>query len=335
MDDSTHPPLADRVVDLLERNARDEIIERLDRMETAPAEDRKALLRSLRTTAGDCPSLLDPILSALGPFLEDDDRSVRLTAAKLFVCVAKSSPEAVVPLVPSLSERLAGESEFYYVRARAAEALGYVALERPEAVASPELLADLRIGLSFDEPEVKEKLAKALECVALGNPRRLRHQIPKLVAHLDDENDLVRDHLYTALVAVGAEFPGRLADAHDGLVDGLDDDVPQVRGRAAEALGLLARSGAEDVPLSETVLRGMQEDDDGDSFVTDRVRFALDADMPDADLDHVGTTRGVRQTTDDAVDAIQSPDADGDYPHRELEDRLIDASDCRVCARFI
>jgi hypothetical protein len=315
MDDSTHPPPADRLVDLLERNARDEAIARLDRIETAPAEDRKALLRTLRTTAEDRPSLLDPILSALGPFLEDDERSVRLTAAKLFVRVAEHDPEAVVPLVPSLSERLADEDEFYYVRARAAEALGYVALEHSEAVASPDLLADLRIGLSFDEPEVKEKLAKALECVALGNPRRLRHQVPKLVDHLDDENDLVRYHLYTALVAVGTRFPERLVDADDRFVDGLDDDVPQVRGRAAEALGLLARSDREDVSVPETALRSIQTDDDENSFVADRVRFALDADTPDADRDHVGATQGVRETTDDAVDAIQSPDGDGCCPH--------------------
>jgi hypothetical protein len=43
-------------VDLLERDTRDEAIARLDRVETAPAEDRKALLRTLRTAAED-PSL--------------------------------------------------------------------------------------------------------------------------------------------------------------------------------------------------------------------------------------------------------------------------------------
>ncbi len=314
MDDSTHPPPADRIVDLLERNAWDEAIGCLDRIETAPADDRKALLRSLKAVAEDRTASLEPILSALGPFLVDDDRSVRLTAAKLFVRVAESHPEAVVPLVSSLSERLADEDEFYYVRARAAEALGYVALEHPEAVASPELLADLRIGLSFDEPEVKEKLAKALEYVALGNPRRLRHQVPNLVEHLDDENDLVRYHLYTALVAVGAEFPGRLADADDRLVDGLDDTVPQVRGRAAEAFGQLARSNRQDISVPKSVLRAMQADDEG-SFVTDRVQFALDADTLDAKQEHLGTTRGVRETTADATDAVKSPDADASCPH--------------------
>jgi hypothetical protein len=315
MDDSTHPPPADRIVDLLERNAWDEAIGCLGRIETAPADDRKALFRSLKPVAEGRTALLEPILSALGAFLADDDRSVRLTAAKLFVRVAESRPEAVVPLVDALSDRLADEDEFYYVRARAAEALGYVALEHPEAVASPELLADLRVGLAFDEPEVKEKLAKALEYVALGNPRRLRHQVPKLVDHLDDENDLVRYHLYTTLVAVGVEVPERLVDVGDELVKGLDDEVPQVRGRAAEAFGLLARSEAEDSSIPESILRARQTADDEDAFVVERVRFALDADTPTEELDHVGTTQGIRETTDDAVDEIRSPSGDDDCPH--------------------
>ena len=37
------------------------------------------------------------------------------------------------------------------MRARSAEALGYVALEHPDAVDDPEILADFRIGLSFDD----------------------------------------------------------------------------------------------------------------------------------------------------------------------------------------
>jgi rubrerythrin len=313
MDDTTSSLSAGHLVDLLEEGAPGEVVECLEAVDSLPVDERKRLLRSLRTVAEDRRSVLTPILPALAALLVDDERSVRLLTAKLFVDVAATTPAAVVPCVPPLSERLADEDEFYYVRARAAEALGYVALDHPETVASPELLADLRIGLSFDEPEVKEKLAKALEFVALGNPRRLRHQVPTLVDHLDDENDLVRYHLYTTLVAVGAEFPERLADAGDALVEGLDDDVPQVRGRAAEALGLLARTDGKDISVPETVLRTMQADDE-ESFVVDRVRFALDETV-NAEREHIGTTQGVRETTDDAVDAIQSPDADGDCPH--------------------
>jgi HEAT repeat protein len=159
-------------------------------------------------------------------FLDDAERAVRLTTAKLFVALAEEEPDAVVQVVPSLANRLANGEEFYYVRARCAEALGYVALEHPEVVSDPEILADFRIGLSFDEPEVKEKLAKALEYVALADPSRLRHQVPSLAEHLDDEDELVRYHPCTTLVAVGSEHPAKLVEAQVALGERLDDENP-------------------------------------------------------------------------------------------------------------
>ncbi|MFC4360507.1 HEAT repeat domain-containing protein [Halobium salinum] len=165
-------------------------------------------------------------LNPLSKFLTDEDRAVRLTTAKLFVTLAKSEPRAVLPAVDALAERLADDEEFYYVRARSAEALGYLAVEAPEAVTSPETLADFRIGLRFDEPEVRAKLAKALAYVALGNPRRLRHQVSSLTEHLDDENELVRYHLCTALVVVGCEYPAKLAEAAEPLQERLADENP-------------------------------------------------------------------------------------------------------------
>ena len=70
-----------------------------------------------------------------GLLLRDDERSVRLTTAKLFVAAADADPEAVVPMVPALAGRLAADEEFYYVRARSAEALEYVALGDPGRLA--------------------------------------------------------------------------------------------------------------------------------------------------------------------------------------------------------
>jgi hypothetical protein len=307
-------------VDLLAQDARDEAVDCLDRVRRAPAEARKATVRSLRTLAGARPAAVGGICSALPPFLRDEERSVRLTTAKLFVALAEPTPAAVVPVVPSLADRLADDEEFYYVRARAAEALGYVALEYPDAVGDPEILADLRVGLSFDEPAVREKLAKALECVALGDPERLRHQVSSLAGHLDDGNELVRYHLSTALVAIGCASPGRLAPARDRLVERLDDENAHVRGRAAEALGVLAREQSDGAPPDG--LPGAIAAEEA-PFVVERVRFAIDsmersgrpADTPDT----IGTRDGVRTTTAEAVDAIESPDRDGACPQCGLE----------------
>ncbi|MFC6835910.1 HEAT repeat domain-containing protein [Halomarina ordinaria] len=313
MDDAA-PPLPDDLLTLLDDGDVDGASACLDRCRTADAGVRTETLRTLRRVAAERPASLAPLVSPLTPFLTDEERSVRLTAVKLFVVLAEVFPERCVDAVPTLAGRLADDGEFYYVRARSAEALGYVAVECPAEAATPDVLADLRVGLSFDEPEVKEKLAKALAYVALGNPRRLRHLTGSLAAHLDDDAALVRYYLCTALVAVGCDHPGGLVARRDVLVDRLDDGDPFVRGRAAEALGLAARAeGADDwlpVSLLETLT------DHEEAFAAERARFALAA-RADASGEEwpadVGTTEAVRGTVEEAAAAMTAPDG-GECP---------------------
>ena len=335
MDESTPPPADEEgVPDLVAQADDGDLASAVDRLRAAAPEKRKEAIRSLRAaveadSAAEADSTVeaDPAVdlrgvAALAPFLDDDERPVRLTTAKLFVAVAEADPDAVAPAVESLAARLADEDEFYYVRARSAEALGYVALEHPDTVATPELLADLRVGLEFDEPEVAEKLARALAFVALGDPGRLRHQTGRLAEHLDDEDVLVRYHLTTALVAVGAVHPGNLADATEALAARLDDSNPYVRGRAAEALGLLAGAAESDgdddsLPISELA----ELADSEESFVAERARFVTDEypfdDSTGASTasEPLGTVESVRETTEAATEDLTTPDADGECPH--------------------
>ncbi|MDF9744397.1 sister chromatid cohesion protein PDS5 [Natrinema salsiterrestre] len=315
MSDPDDPLAADRLTDLLHDGAREDVVARLERLTAADTGVRKRALRAARNVAEDRPVVFDGLADPLATFLTDDDRAVTLTTAKLFVTLAKADPTVVLPAVDSLAERLADDEAFYYVRARCAEALGYVALESPADVNDPEILADLRIGLSFDEPEVREKLAKALAYVALGDPSRLRHQVSSLAEHLEDDDELVRYHLCTALVAIGCENPTKLADAYEALTTRLADENPYVRGRAAEALGLLARAEPEAVSSDDLP----EKEDSEESFAVERVRFARGAiagkgsrkKIPGA----IGTVEGVRDTTEDAVAALTAPDGDGECPH--------------------
>ncbi|MFD1686283.1 HEAT repeat domain-containing protein [Halobellus litoreus] len=244
MSEPDQPITPDHLTDFLEEGAHEETVACLGRLGAADAETRKRALRAVRNAAEEPPRSFGVLAGPLSTFLTDDDRAVRLTTAKLFVTLAQSDPAAVLPAVDALAERLADDEEFYYVRARCAEALGYVAVDSPGEVTDPGTLADLRIGLSFDEPEVKEKLAKTLAYVALGDPSRLRHQIDSLAEHLDDDNELVRYHLCTALVVVGCEHPANLGEAAEPLQRRLGDANPYVWGRAVEAFGLLAASEA-------------------------------------------------------------------------------------------
>lgn len=278
----------------------------------ADDEARRRALNTLRDLADDNPDAVAGVTDALTTFLTDDERAFRLSAAKLFVALADAEPNTVVPVADALADRLADDDEFYFVRARCAEALGYVALDHPDAVGSPALLADLRVGLEFDEPEVREKLAKALEGVALGDPDRLRHRVEGLAEHLDDGSALVRYHLVSALVAVATNHPGRLAPVADALTDRLGDESAHVRGRAAEAFGLLARADADATIPTEALADAL----DDEAFVAERARFALDAadaGGPGDVSDAVGTRAGVRRTTEEAVAELTAPD--GECPH--------------------
>lgn len=293
----------------IETGASDDVAATLEAFEAASTDDRKAAVRAVRDLAAAQPNAVGAVLPALTPFLTDDERSVRLTTAKLFVAVAREAPSAVVPCIDALTDRLADEAEFYYVRARSAEALGYVAFEHPDEAASPELLADLQVGLSFDETEVREKLAKAMAYVALGNPGRLRHQTDSIAAHLDDENELVRYHLCTALVVVGCAFPEALSAAASALAARLDDESPFVRGRAAEAMGLLADAEltavtADDLPDSEE-----------EQFAAERVQFAREALAGAGAPEGVGSVDAVRESIDGAAEEIRAPDGERDCPH--------------------
>ncbi|MFC6837971.1 HEAT repeat domain-containing protein [Halomarina ordinaria] len=316
MSDPDQPPTPDHLTGLLQQGDHGETVACLDRLGAADTETRKRALRAIRAIAEEPPRSFEDLAGPLSAFLTDEDRAVRLTTAKLFVTLAQSEPEAVRPAVGTLAERLADDEEFYYVRARSAEALGYVAGDSPEDVTDPETLADLRVGLSFDEPEVKEKLAKALAYVALGDPDRLRHQVGSLAEHLDDEDELVRYHLCTALVVVGCAHPEKLAAAEEPLRARLTDENPYVRGRGAEAFGLLAGSDTA-VESSPALDEGDAEGEETPSFLTERVRFCRQrlVDEPSGSAPSgVGTVESVRTATDDVVEAMTAPDG-GECPH--------------------
>jgi hypothetical protein len=320
MTDSGHPPAPDQLVNLVTDEPTDAVLTALDRLSTADTDTRKQCLQALRKLAGERQRVFAGLTPKLADFLTDEDRAVRLTTAKIFVRVAQTEPALIRSTVEPLAARLADGEEFYYVRARSAEALGYVGLEYPEDVSDPEILADFRIGLSFDEPEVKEKLAKALAYVAVGDPGRLRHHVSSVADHLDDDNTLVRYHLTTALVAVGCDHPDRLSDVTAELTERLTDGSPYVRGRSIEALGMLARS--ETALDWDTALDGIETAfDDAPRFLTERLQFARRAstDEDQSIITEFGTIDSIQTSIEDGAEGIRSPDSDKECPHCGLD----------------
>lgn len=288
------------------------------RRDAAP-EERKRALRRLRAVADGNPELLVPLVDGVAAFLTDETRPIRLAAVKLLAAVAAEDPASVLRVCPAVADRLADDEELSFVRARAAETVGAVAVEHPEEAATPAVLADLTIGLAFDEPEVRTELARALERIAVGDPSRLAHRVETVADHLDDDEELVRYHLLTAILAVACARPERVDPVRSLVVDRLDDESPYVRGRAAELLGVLGpnRSDDDDPPaLSPSA----DAEADGYRFEAARTGFTRvrlagcgvdrNDDAPESSFgpDSLGTVDGVRSTSEAVVEAIRRTD---------------------------
>ncbi|WP_254542928.1 HEAT repeat domain-containing protein [Halomarina pelagica] len=307
-DADARPP--DSVRTAIEAGDWDAVASLIDGPDAEPLETRRERVRALKPVVEGRSDLHEHLAPLLRPLLDDEDRSIRLTATKHLVDVAAATPRAVAPVAPALTERL--RDDFYFVRARSAEALGLLARRRPDAIDSTTVLARLVVGLSFDEPEVERKMAKALADVAIGEPRALRYLVSDLVDHLDAEDDLVRYHLVTALAAVATAHPGDVRAATAALTARLDDEVPFVRGRAAEALGLIA--GPRPDSIAPAADRLAARSDDEDAFVAERARFARNRveDDPDANGDRggIGTLRGIADGTESIAEEIANPSPD-------------------------
>lgn len=164
-DDSREPPDGAALADAIGGHLDADVTAVLADFDAAGADERTRALQALRDLAEDRPETVGPVLTALVPALTAEERPVRLTTAKLFVAVAAAVPEAVVPTVPALADRLADPDEFYFVRARSAEALGVLA--RTDAGSLPG--ADL--ARLDDDPFVAERVRFALAAGDGASPR--------------------------------------------------------------------------------------------------------------------------------------------------------------------
>jgi hypothetical protein len=144
--------------------------------------------------------------------------------------------------------------------------------------------------------------------------------VSSLAEHLDDENELVRYHLCTALVVVGCEYPAKLAEATGPLQGRLTDGNPYVQGRAAETLGLLAACDT-DVKREPTLGNDVGECEERPTFLTDRLAFwrrQVAAERSSEAPDGVATIESVREATEDVVEEMTAPDGSA-CPHCGLD----------------
>ena len=116
---------------------------------------------------------------------------------------------------------------------------------------------------------------------------------------------------------IGCDAPETLAEASDALAARLTDENAYVQGRAAEALGLLARAATTDPSFPESKL--MAVGDEAEAFAAERAQFALEeireGDASADSSDGISTVEAIRGTTQEIVEDITAPDTDDTCPH--------------------
>jgi HEAT repeat protein len=282
-----------------------------DRIRDANPDTTKACADRLRSVTADDPSALDTVRPTVEALLTDDDRSVRLTVTKAVARFARAETESATVFAPALVNRL--DDDFYFVRGRAAEALGHLALADPDAIETATVIARLLNALSLDREEICQEVTGALARIALGDPKALRTVTDDIADDLGDDDPAVRYYLTTAIVAVATEYPGYCRSVTDTVGTRLSDDDEYVRGRAAEVLGLVATVDSDALTDYRSVL---EQQTDDDSFVAERAQFALAvAETGTAEQSgDIGDCAAIAAETADIVDAITTADGEG-CPH--------------------
>lgn len=277
----------------------------VDDVSDAKPEDRKHCARVLRdesdTGVGAVP-VIDTLLS-------DPERSVRLTAVKAVVDIASESPGAVKPLAEKLDDLL--YDEFYFVRGRSAEAVGYIVHEYPDAEGIPSTVGiTLFDALSLDESEVRRKVAKAISMVACSRPEDVLPNAKEVFDHADDDDAVVRYHLLTTLVALALRSPSEMEPHASDVEPFLEDENPYVRGRAVEFLGLVDPDVLGDLESREYEHRT----DEAEEFESLRVEWAFDDDGNLVESLHAETDEKVRGVEREASDATLCPNCGEPVP---------------------
>ena len=165
MDGASDPSPSDRVIELLEENAHGEASTYLEGIPAHSVDDRKTTIQSLQSVAADRPALVGSLCPVLTTFLENEERSVRPSTAKLFVAVGEADAASVEPVVDALADRLADENA--YVQGRAAEALGLLARAATTDPSFPE--SELVAVEDEAEAFAAERAQFALEAIHEGD----------------------------------------------------------------------------------------------------------------------------------------------------------------------
>ncbi|WP_436925651.1 HEAT repeat domain-containing protein [Halosimplex amylolyticum] len=165
------------------------------------------------------PDAVRAATDGVADLLDDDHGGVRAAACEFLEAVAPEHPSAVEPAAPDLAERAVSDPK-HPVPWRAADALGALGEERPEAVgaAVAPVAGDLDRFLESRDGDRRAAGAAFLAHAALVRPRSIEPQAATLEGLLSDERPPVRA---SAALALGR---AERIDAREPIADLAEND---------------------------------------------------------------------------------------------------------------
>ncbi len=193
---------------------------------------------------------LEPLAPVILPFLDSDEREVRIAAART---LSKFSAAAKIPAKAIAARMVAGDSRERYQLAQSLSAMGPLAVD-----AMPELIASLDdLGNGSPNP--------ALTCLAnIG--LEAKAAVPKLVGILEGGKKL-QFHSSQTIEVLAAIGPGA-KEATAALAARLKDPKDYQRSKVLKALGCIGPDAKVALPAIEKLV------DDQDLIVSAWARFA-------------------------------------------------------------
>lgn len=215
----------------------DEFVGYLDHDDVSMHRDAITLLRGISHAY---PEAIAPAGDDLLALSRDDSTDVSALPGPLDR-IALVRPDLVRPVVEDLRELLTDEN--HRLRIGAAASLADIAIVYPDEL--PHVVEEL-CTLADDGPDDRyPEFARTTAISSLGrvgaeHPDAVVPELPRLMAKLDDENELVRQSVVDAFGVIAAERPAAVSLHVDELVAMLDDEDESVQFSIVETLGKLA-----------------------------------------------------------------------------------------------
>ena len=217
-------------------------IERLDGFLTSETDDRlrKNAITIISSIAENDPSAVTDVIPKLEVLLKGTTGESG-SILQILSRVAKAYPEAVLPIVPSLTEHINDTSRDH--RAGALSVLGQVSKAYPNV--ATDVISTVHELLSVDNDRLRANAAGLLADLADEYPEKVQPAVSDAIELLSDEDDYARYNATSILARVAHENPEPVEPATEGLMNALNEDRPAARENACWALGYLGATTAE------------------------------------------------------------------------------------------